>query len=162
MNYLECDNGKIEIDGVDTKKYSDSQLDQLVGYMSQDIYLINDSIKNNITLFNEKYSAEEIQNVIDICGLSNLINELPNKENEIIKEDGYNFSGGEKQRIALARVLIRNLPILHLDEFSSSLDEENSEIIEKIILNMENITVINVSHKINENNIKKYDEIITL
>ena len=162
MHYLECEKGVIEIDGVNIKKFTDSQLDQIIGYMSQDVYLINDTIKNNITLLNNKYSNEEIQNIINICGLSDLINELPNKENEIIKEDGNNLSGGEKQRIALARVLIRNLPILLLDEYSASLDEENSKMIEDIILNMENITVINVSHKINTNNLNRYDEIISL
>lgn len=161
-HYLPCAKGKVEIDNIDLNFYSDSQLDSIIGYMSQDIYLINDTIRNNITLLNENYTDEEISNVINICGLRNLIDQLPNKENEIIKEDGNNFSGGEKQRIALARILIRKLPILLLDEFNASLDESNSKEIENIILSMQNITLLNVSHKINEDNLSKYDEVITM
>lgn len=159
--YYDCTSGVIELDQKNINKYSSMEMDQIMTLMNQDVYMMNDTLKNNITLLNDEYSEEELQNVIQVCGLKDLVEKLPNKENEMILEDGKNFSGGEKQRIALARTMIRKTPILLLDEFNSSLDEANSIEIERIILDM-NITVINVSHKIHPANLMKYDKVLYL
>ena len=158
--YYDCQSGTISIDQENIKNYSSSEIDEIMTIMNQNVYMMNDTLKNNITLLNDNYDEQELKKVISICGLNDLVQRLPNKENELIIEDGNNFSGGEKQRIALARTIIRKTPILLLDEFSSALDETNSIDIERIILEMKEITLINVSHKINSINLAQYDSVL--
>ena len=158
--YYDCQSGTISIDQKNIKNYSSSEIDEIMTIMNQNVYMMNDTLKNNITLLNDNYDEQELKKVISICGLNDLVQRLPNKENELIIEDGNNFSGGEKQRIALARTIIRKTPILLLDEFSSALDETNSIDIERIILEMKDITLINVSHKINSINLAQYDSVL--
>ena len=123
--------------------------------------MFDDNVKNNITLFKD-YPEEYINEVIKISGLEELIKRLPNGLNGSVGENGSNISGGEKQRLSIARALIKNTPILVLDEATSSLDNKTSHDIENSILDMKNLTCIVVTHKLNEDLLKKYDEIIVL
>ena len=94
--------------------------------------------------------------------MNKLIDSLPNGVESLTGENGVNLSGGEKQRISLARALLKNSKILILDESTSALDNETAYNIEKILLNFSNLTLIVITHKLVENILKNYDEIIDL
>ena len=121
--------------------------------------MFNDTIENNICLYNE-YSQELIDKCVEESGLKKIIESLPDGIKTVISENGVNFSGGEKQRIAIARALIKNTPILILDEATSSLDKKTAYEIEKSILEMKYITAIIVSHKFSPEIMSLYDSII--
>lgn len=153
--------GNIFIDDVNLKHLNYKNLNTLMSLINQNIYVFNDTIKNNICL-NEIYSEDKLYNTFKQSGISEFIDSLSLKEDTIIEENGKNFSGGEKQRIAIARALIRNTPILLIDEATSSLDNINRYNIEKTILNLPDITSICITHNINKELMKMYDEIIVL
>ncbi len=161
LRYYDNYNGDIIIDGKSIKDVSYASLYSLISMMQQDIFIFDASIKDNITLF-EDYSNEDFKKAVLKSGLYEFINSFDNKENTTIGENGCNISGGEKQRIAIARALIRNTPILVLDEATASLDNETSHKIENTLLNIPDITLIIVSHRISESLIKGCDKILTL
>ena len=161
LNYYEDFKGSITIDGIDNRQIKSTDLYSLISVIQQNVFMFDDTIKSNITLF-ENYSDEEIEQAVKLSGLESLINSLPNKINSLVGENGCNLSGGEKQRIAIARAIIKKTPILILDEATSSLDNENSYNIEKSILNLENITCIIVTHKFIPSILEKYDCIVAV
>ncbi len=158
-----CDafTGDILYDGVSIKNLELSTIPEIVAYVSQKVTLLNDTLLNNITLYHD-YSEEKIQGIIEKCGLKELVEKLPDGLNTLIKDGGQNFSGGEKQKISLARGLIKDCPILILDEISANLDKESTEKLENIVLEDKNKTVISVSHKLPEDVYQKYDYILEL
>jgi ATP-binding cassette subfamily C protein len=149
--------GEVKIGGCDLKTAPKEALSRLVSLASQEIFLFNDTIRNNITLF-EEYSEESVQKVLRQCGLEELIARLPDGLDTVISENGSNFSGGEKQRLNLARALIRDSDILLLDEVSANLDPETTDFIERTVLGLDGKTVISVSHKMPEKLAALYDE----
>jgi ABC-type multidrug transport system fused ATPase/permease subunit len=151
--------GEVNIGGCELKSAQNGSLSRLVSLASQEVFLFNDTIRNNITLF-EHYSEESIQTVLRQCGLEALIGRLPDGLDTVILENGSNFSGGEKQRINLARALIRDCDILLLDEVSANLDPETTDFIERTFLGLRGKTVISVAHKMPEELAALYDEII--
>jgi ATP-binding cassette subfamily C protein len=151
--------GELTIGGCDLKTAPKGALSRLVSLASQEVFLFNDTIRNNITLF-EHYSDESIQTVLHQCGLEELVGRLPDGIDTVISENGSNFSGGEKQRINLARALIRDCEILLLDEVSANLDPETTDFIERTVLGLDGKTVISVSHKMPEKLAAMYDEVI--
>lgn len=153
--------GDIFIDDVNLKCLNYKNLNTLMSLINQNIYVFNDTIKNNICL-NQTYLENKLSNTFKQSGLTEFVDNLPLKEDTMIEENGKNFSGGEKQRIAIARALIRDTPILLIDEATSALDNINRYNIEKAILNLPNITSICITHNINEELMKMYDEIIVL
>jgi ABC-type multidrug transport system fused ATPase/permease subunit len=153
--------GELTIGGCDLKTAPKGALSRLVSLASQEVFLFNDTIRNNITLF-EQYSDESIQTVLHQCGLEELIGRLPDGLDTVISENGSNFSGGEKQRINLARALIRDSEILLLDEVSANLDPETTDFIERTVLGLDGKTVISVSHKMPEKLAAMYDEVISV
>ena len=100
--------GEIYFDQTNYKNISVEELYEHLSYVPQNIYLLNETIENNVTLFNH-YSKEELNQVYQITGLDQLISKLPEKDQTIISEDATNFSGGEKQRIAIARALLKKV-----------------------------------------------------
>ncbi|MCM1989588.1 ABC transporter ATP-binding protein [Oceanirhabdus seepicola] len=161
LRYYEDYNGHISIDGIDNRKIKVSSLYNLVSTIHQDVFMFDDTIKNNITLYGN-YSEDEINNAIIHAGLESLINSLKEGVNNFVGENGCNLSGGEKQRIAIARALIKQTPILVLDEATSSLDNETAYNIENSILSIEGLTSLVITHKLNEEILNKYDGIIVL
>jgi ABC-type multidrug transport system fused ATPase/permease subunit len=113
--------------------------------------LFDDTIINNIIFGNEnKLSTEEMQNIIEISGLESFVSNLPDKLNTIVGENGINLSGGQKQKIAIARCLAKNPEIIILDEATSSLDISSEKIISEMIKSYRNKkTIILISHKVN-------------
>ena len=136
-------------------------LRSLVGYVPQDIFITDDSIKNNIQFGfenNEKQNNLDLLKIIDQVGLSNLINSLKEKENTNIGELGGRLSGGEKQRISIARAILKETEILIFDEPTKSLDNESANNINLLIENLKKIkTVICVTHDLST--IKNFDKI---
>jgi ABC-type bacteriocin/lantibiotic exporter with double-glycine peptidase domain len=121
-----------------------------IGYVPQKIYLTDGSVIENVILGKSKdsYNYEIFKNVIDICGLTNLINNLQDKENSLIGERGTKLSGGQQQRLGLARALYKEPDIIILDEATNALDEESEKEILKVIKNLtKKTTIILVSHK---------------
>lgn len=154
-------------DYVGTIKYDNRELDlldrndvaQLSSIIHQNIYMFDETIHDNICL-HEDYPQEMIDNVVMESGLSEFISELPEGLLYQVGENGTNLSGGQKQRIAVARALIRNKPILILDEGTSAVDMQTAYDIESRLLTMDNLTLITVTHNLKAELLKKYDEII--
>lgn len=108
------------------------------------------------------YSDEDVEVVIKNAGLDELVKALPKGINSKVNENGNNFSGGEQQRISIARALLKNTSVMLLDEATSSLDNNLAMQIENLILEKKELTAIVVTHKLIESILKKYDCIITL
>ncbi|MCD3246644.1 ABC transporter ATP-binding protein [Clostridium botulinum C] len=161
LKYYKDFSGDITIDNFNIKKIDNSNLYNLISIIHQNIFIFDGTIKDNITLF-KYYSAESLNKAINNSGLSVLINSLPNKENSLVGENGCNLSGGEKQRIAIARALIKNTPILVLDEATSSLDNKTSNEIENSIISIPELTCITITHNFSEKLLRKYDEILII
>ena len=123
--------------------------------------MFEETIKNNITLYKE-YPIEKLNNVLSLSGINDMVNSLKNGIETVIDDSGSNFSGGEKQRISIARALIKETPILFLDEVTSSLDIKTAYEIENTLLNIDNLTCLVVTHRLDSSILKKYDEIIVM
>lgn len=158
MGFYKTYDGKIFFNDVELKTIKNESLWKQIAYIQQKVFIMSGTLKDNITLFSNKYTDEEISKVIELSGLNELIKNLPNGIDTHIEEGGKNFSGGEKQRISLARALLSDKSIFLLDESFSALDNKNSMEIEKNILDLDK-TIIMISHRTNDN-LYKYDEII--
>lgn len=161
LKYYNTFEGNIKIDNIDINNIDIDDINKNISIIQQNIFMFDDTIKNNITLYNS-YSDDEIKNAVKNAGLNYFINSLPNGLSEKIGENGCKISGGERQRIAIARALIKKSSILLLDESTSALDTETSYNIEKSILNLKGITTIVITHKLIYEILKNYDELIIL
>ncbi|MEO0293924.1 MAG: ABC transporter ATP-binding protein [candidate division WOR-3 bacterium] len=123
--------GKIEIDGKDIREYTLSSLRSKIGMVTQEPILFNDSIRNNIKYGKIDAKEEEIYEVLKKSHLEHFVKSLPEGLDTFVGEKGGRISGGEKQRIAIARALLKNAPILILDEATSSLDAESERLIQE-------------------------------
>ena len=151
--------GNIKIDNYDVTG-SLSDFNSIIGYVPQKVFIYDDSLKKNITFENELDSEQEknYNYALEITNLQNLNTNLENSQNNNLGELGSKISGGEKQRIAIARALYRKSRILIFDEVTKSLDLENKDNINKIIQNLlGKKTIINISHF--EDELKNFDEI---
>tara|TARA_Y100001936_G_C16084013_1_gene680132 strand:+ start:632 stop:2434 length:1803 start_codon:yes stop_codon:yes gene_type:complete len=147
--FYDVTNGEILIDNINIKKYKLKDLRNLFGVVTQNVILFNDTIKNNILYGNKNATNEEILNAIESSNLNNLIEKLPKGLNTIIGENGVKLSGGEKQRVSIARAIIKNPEILILDEATASLDSESEKKVHQAIDNIiKNRTVIIIAHRL--------------
>jgi len=128
--FFDCSEGKIEIDGKDIREYTLYSLRSKIGMVTQDTILFNDSVKNNIKYGKIDATDEEIQEVLVKSHLEHFVKSLPEGLNTLIGEKGGRISGGEKQRIAIARALLKDSPILILDEATSSLDAQSEKLLQ--------------------------------
>ncbi len=160
QNYYKDYEGSIKIDDISINKISKSSLRKNIATINQNVYIFDGTIKDNITLFLD-YPMEKVLDSIEKANLKSFIDSLELGLDTYVGENGCNLSGGEKQRIALARVFLVDSQILILDEATSALDNYNSSIIDKNVIK-EPITVISIIHKLQKNNLMYYDKIVFL
>jgi len=156
--YFHLKTGDILIDNVSLKDITKTSYFKHISNIEQNVFLFEDTLRNNITLYKD-YSEEEINTAIERAGLKNFVESLPQGLDTMIYDNGKNISGGEKSRVAIARGLLQKADIIFLDEAFASLDSKIAKEIENTILNLEGITVVNVSHVIFEESKKKYDNV---
>ena len=153
--------GGIYFDGVERKEVSMPQMRNLLAVIHQQTFIFNDTIRNNICL-GEKFTDEELSNALSISGVSKFIANIDGGIDGFCGEDGVNLSGGQKQRIALARALIRGVDFLILDEGTSAIDVETANSIEKELLNMQDLTLLTITHRIKDGLLLNYDSVIVM
>lgn len=158
--YSDHFNGSIKINNKNIQEISKESLYKMIGYISQDTYIFNDSIKNNICLYND-FSEEELEDAINRAGLGKYIHSLPEGINTILSENGKNLSGGQIQRITLARTLIRKYPAIIADEVTSNLDANTTEVIMDNLLE-NNCMLLVITHDVYNKFMKKFDQIYTI
>lgn len=153
--------GEILIDGQNISSMSLKKWRDNIGYVSQDVFLINDTIANNIKFFDKTISKKDIENAAKMANIYDFIQQCPDGLNTVVGDRGIMLSGGQRQRIAIARVLARNIKILILDEATSALDNESEAKIKKVIENLKGkITVFVVAHRLTT--IMNVDKLIIL
>ncbi len=141
--------GSIKIDGKDIKELKINSLRSLMGIVTQETFLFDDSVKANIAYGVENISDDKIKDAAIAANAHEFIKELPDGYNTIIGERGVSLSGGQKQRIAIARAIVKNPPILILDEATSSLDSESEKHVQSAIENlMSERTVFVIAHRL--------------
>lgn len=142
-------NGQILLDGRSVNEISLRDWRKHIGYVSQDMFLINDSIENNIKFYDENISRKDIISAAKMANIYDFIERQPQKFSTVIGERGVMLSGGERQRIVLARILARKPEILVLDEATSALDNESEVLIQKSIEGLKgNVTIIIIAHRL--------------
>lgn len=161
LGKLQSNSNKVLIDGIPLEIADDINFSNEIGYVSQKTSIFTGSIRYNISL-DENFSDEEIWHVLDKVCLADRIKNLPNGLDQELENMGDMLSGGEKQRLVLARVLIRNYPILILDEATSAIDKATAMHIENNILSNPKVTVIMISHHIQEKIKQQLTECIEL
>ncbi|HCL4548212.1 ABC transporter ATP-binding protein [Clostridium botulinum] len=159
LGYYSDFNGDIKFDGNSIKNLDIEQLNKMISIIHQNVYMFDKTIKDNICLYKE-FSKEQINNVLNLSGANKFIEETTNGLNYLVGENGSNLSGGQRQRIAIARALIQQTPILVLDEGTSAIDMQTAYDIESKLLSIENLTLITITHKMSEELLSLYDEII--
>ena len=148
MRFWEVDNGSITIGGKNINEINTSDLRKMQSFVTQDTYLFNDTIANNIGIAKENATMEEIIAAAKKASIHDFIMSLPNGYDSKVGELGGNLSGGEKQRIGIARAFLHDAPMILLDEPTSNLDSLNEGIILKSLMeSKENKTIIIVSHR---------------
>jgi len=159
--FWDSQSGNVTIGGIDIRKIYPEELLTNISMIFQDVYLVNDTVENNIKLGNPDASREEVIEAAKNAHCHDFITELENGYDTIIGEGGSTLSGGEKQRISIARALLKNTPIILLDEATASLDADNEHEIRNSLDKLtKNKTVITIAHKLNT--IKNYDQIIVM
>ena len=159
--FWDVDGGKITIGGTDIRNMPLSQLTDLVSFVTQDNFLFNCSIKENIRLGNPKASDEEVYAAAKAACCDTFIRELEHGYDTAAGDAGNRLSGGEKQRISIARMILKNAPIVILDEATAFTDQENEEKIQKSIAALtKGKTLLVIAHRLST--IKNADQIIVL
>ena len=157
----DVDAGRVTIDGVDVRDLSFASLARAVGLVSQETYLFHASIRENLRFAKPDASDEELEAAARAARIHDLIASLPEGYDTVVGERGYRFSGGEKQRIAIARTVLRNPPILVLDEATSALDTETERAVQAALDRLaEGRTTIAIAHRLST--VHDADEIVVL
>lgn len=159
LRFYDVTSGHISIDNQDIQAISAESLYNLMTIVQQDVYIFDATLRENITL-NQSFTDGEIKKAVQQSGLESYVLENESGLQTLCGENGSNLSGGQKQRVSIARALIRKTPILLLDEATSSLDSQVTTEIENSILDIQNLTALVVTHKLNKNILKKYDRIL--
>lgn len=159
--FYDVNEGAIEIDGVNIKDISKQSLRGLLGIVSQDSILFNDSVGNNLRLGKPKASENELLDAAKISNSYEFINDLPERFDTNIGDSGNKLSGGQKQRLSIARAVLKNPPIMILDEATSALDTESERLVQDALEKMMmNRTSVVIAHRLST--IQKADNIVVL
>ena len=147
--FYDPQDGQIKIDGQDISKVRLSSLRKNISLVSQDIILFDDTIKNNILYARETATQQEIEKACEFAAATEFVKKMPDKFETMIGENGIRLSGGQKQRISIARAILKESPIILLDEATSSLDADSEEIVQNAIANLtKNKTTLVIAHRL--------------
>ena len=159
--FYDIDSGKIKIDNISIKNIKKSSLYKLIGIVTQESILFNDTILNNLLIGNPKAEKKEIYNAVKSANADEFIEKLEHKYFTIIGNSGNNLSGGQKQRLSIARALLKNPEILILDEATSSLDTVSENLVQEALNKlMIGRTSIVIAHRLST--IQKANKIIVI
>ena len=159
--FYDVQEGTVKIDGIDIKDITLHSLRDLMGLVTQDSILFNDSIKNNIRLGKQDATDEEIIAALKVANAYEFVSALPNGIETNIGDAGGKLSGGQKQRLSIARAVLKNPPIMILDEATSALDTESEKFVQVALENMmQNRTSIVIAHRLST--IQKADKIVVM
>ena len=159
--FYDVTEGRVRIDGNDVRKLTLESLRSQIGLVSQDVYLFGGSIKDNIAYGKPDATMDEIVDAAKKANIHDFIMELPDKYDTFVGERGTRLSGGQKQRISIARVFLKNPPVLILDEATSALDNESERFIQKSLEELaKDRTTITIAHRLST--IRNADEILVV
>lgn len=159
--FYDVTDGRVTIDGNDVRKLTLESLRSQIGLVSQDVYLFGESIKDNIAYGKPDATMDEIVDAAQKANIHDFIMELPDKYDTFVGERGTRLSGGQKQRISIARVFLKNPPVLILDEATSALDNESERFIQKSLEELaKDRTTITIAHRLST--IRNADEILVV
>lgn len=159
MGYYDNFKGKVCIDDIDIRDITSTELSNILSIIHQDSFIFDDTLKNNLTLYCD-YDDETLNETMRKIYMDKFLE--VNGLDYQCGENGNNLSGGQKQRISIGRAILRNTPILLLDEVTSALDPETARSIEKLIIELKDTTRIVITHRLNKEVLERYDEIIVL
>ena len=162
MRFYDVDSGRITIDGIDIRKFDYKQLRKMIGVVSQEVILFNDSIEQNIAYgVHDEINSTRIEQAARLANAHGFIMEKPHQYETMIGDRGIQLSGGQRQRIAIARAMVKNPELLIFDEATSALDNESEKVVQQAIDHaMENRTSLVVAHRLST--IKNADKIIVM
>ena len=153
--------GRVTIDGVDVRDASLESLAATVGVVSQETYLFHASVRENLRFARPDATDEQIEDAARTARIHNLISSLPDGYDTVVGERGYRFSGGEKQRMAIARTVLRNPPVLVLDEATSSLDTQTEAAVQAELERLaEGRTTFTIAHRLST--VRDADQIVVI
>lgn len=151
--------GEILYDGVPLSETDGESICRIAAVIHQDVFLFDDTVRNNICLF-EDFSEEDFRRALRLSGVSKFVDRLPEGVDYRVGQRGEFLSGGQRQRIAIARALIRNTPLLILDEGTSALDEQTAAEIEGELMGIPGLTLLAITHRLSDARV--YDQVIRL
>jgi len=159
--FYDVNQGSIHLDGVDVREVTKASLRGLMGLVTQDSILFNDSVRNNILLGKEGATQEEIEAAARVANAHEFISQLPRGYDTNIGDSGNKLSGGQKQRLSIARAVLKNPPIMILDEATSALDTESERLVQDALEKMmRNRTSLVIAHRLST--IKSADQIVVM
>ncbi len=159
--FYDVSSGSINVDGINIKNLKKDALRNLIGLVTQDSILFNDSIKNNLLIAKPEATNEEIIECLKIANAWEFVSKMPEQIDSNIGDSGNKLSGGQKQRLSIARAVLKNPPILVLDEATSALDSESEKLVQNALENlMKNKTSLVIAHRLST--IQNADKIIVL
>lgn len=159
--FYDVQNGHIKIDGIDIKDFNLQSLRGLMGLVTQDSILFNDTIKNNLLLGKQNATDAEIIDALKVANAYEFVKDLPDGIETNIGDSGNKLSGGQKQRISIARAVLKNPPIMILDEATSALDTESERLVQQALENMmQNRTSVVIAHRLST--IQNADTIVVM
>jgi ATP-binding cassette, subfamily B, bacterial len=157
----DVDRGSVTIDGIDIRSATMASVARTIGVVSQETYLFHASIRENLRFAKPDATDEAVEEAARAARIHDLISTLPDGYDTMVGERGYRFSGGEKQRMAIARTILRNPPVLVLDEATSALDTQTERMVQEALDRLaENRTTIAIAHRLST--VRDADQIIVL